>query len=89
MRRALLVLLAAVFASACVLTSAVADTAFTDPAGDAAEAPDVTGVTVSNDTGGNILFHVALTNFTPESLVQVYLDTDKNASTGDDGSDYL
>ena len=89
MRRALLVLLAAVFASACLLTSALADTAFTDPAGDAADAPDVTGVTVSNDTGGNILFHIALTNFTPESRITIYLDTDKNASTGDDGADYL
>jgi hypothetical protein len=89
MRRALLVLLAAVFASACVLTSAFADTAFTDPTGDAADAPDVTGVAVSNDTGGNILFHIALTNFTPESRVTIYLDTDKNASTGDDGFDYL
>jgi len=88
MRRALLVLLAAVFASACVLTSALADTPFTDPAGDAVDAPDVTGVTVSNDTGGNILFHVALANFTPESRVTIYLDTDKNASTGEDGADY-
>jgi hypothetical protein len=88
MRRALLVTLAVVFASACVLTSALADTAFTDPAGDAADAPDVTGVTVSNDTGGNILFHIALTNFTPESRVTIYLDTDKNASTGEDGADY-
>lgn len=89
MRRALLVLLAVVVASACLLGSAGADMAFTDPAGDAAVAPDVTGVAVSNDAGGNILFHITLTNFTPESLVRVYLDTDKNASTGDEGSDYL
>jgi hypothetical protein len=89
MGRALLVTLATAFASACVLTSALAGTAFTDPAGDAADAPDVTGVAVSNDAGGNILFHVTLANFTPESRVTIYLDTDKNASTGEDGADYL
>ena len=50
---------------------------------------DVTGVAVSNDTGGNILFHVTLANFTPESWVAIFLDTDKNASTGDDGADYV
>jgi hypothetical protein len=78
MKRALVVTLAAVFASACVLTSAFADASFTDPAGDAADAPDVTGVAVSNDKGGNILFHVTLNNFTPESRLTIYLDTDKN-----------
>jgi hypothetical protein len=89
MKRALVVTLAAVFASACVLTSAFADASFTDPAGDAADAPDVTGVAVSNDKGGNILFHVTLNNFTPESRLTIYLDTDKNASTGEEGADYL
>ena len=89
MKRALLVTFAAAFASACVVTSALADVSFTDPAGDAADAPDVTAVTVSNDTGGNILFHVTVANFTPESRVVIYLDTDKNASTGEDGSEYL
>lgn len=89
MRHFLFALVVAVLASGFVLTSALADASFTDPAGDAQDAPDVTAVTVSNDTGGNIMFHIAVTNFTPESEIVIYLDTDKNASTGDDGSEYL
>jgi len=87
-RRFQFALVAAVLASGFVLTSALADASFSDPAGDANDAPDLTAVTVSNDTGGNITFHVAVTNFTPESDVVIWLDTDKNASTGDDGSEY-
>jgi len=69
-------------------TSALAGSSFTDPAGDSGDAPDITAVTVSNDNGGNILVHVALANFTPESTVTIWLDTDKNASTGQDGFEY-
>jgi len=69
---------------------AVADSAYTDPAGDATgDAPDITGVQVSNDTGGQILFRVAVSNLTPESMLWLTLDTDNNAATGKDGSDYV
>jgi hypothetical protein len=89
MRRSLLVVFAAALASGFVLTSALADSPFTDPVGDATgNAPDITAVQVSNDSGGNITFHVAVANGTPESELTIWLDTDKNASTGDNGYDY-
>jgi hypothetical protein len=88
MKRALLVVCAAALLSAIPLSAAVAEASFADPAGDAGDAPDITAVQVSDDTGGNILFHVAVTNFTPESEVVIWLDTDRNASTGDLGFDY-
>lgn len=88
MRRALLATFAAGLVAAFVLSSALADASFGDPAGDAADAPDVTAVAVSHDTAGNILFHVAAANFTPESTVTLWLDTDRNGSTGDAGFDY-
>jgi hypothetical protein len=49
------------------IAAAAPPATLTDPAGDAGTAPDITAVTVSNDSRGNILFRVALTNFTPES----------------------
>jgi hypothetical protein len=89
MRRISLLVFGVALVSLSLLTSAFAGMSFTDPAGDAADAPDVTAVTVSNDIGGNIMFHVAVANFTPESRIVLYLDTDKNASTGEDGADFL
>ena len=89
MKRALLIVCAVVLFSGVALTSALADTPYNDPVGDATgNAPDLTQVVVSNDTGGNLLFHVAVTNGTPESMVRLWLDTDKNYSTGDSGFDY-
>jgi len=84
----LFALISAALVSGFVLTSALADASFTDPGGDAKDAPDVTAVAVSNDAGGNISFHIAVTNLTPESDIVIWLDTDKNASTGDDGAEY-
>lgn len=90
MKRALLITFAAALASACVLTSALAEVSFTDPAGDAGDAPDITGVQVSNDNGGTILFRVGVSNLTPESNLMLFLDTDKNSATGSlFGADYL
>jgi len=89
MRRSLLLLLAMALASGFVLTSALAGSSYTDPAGDATgNAPDITAVQVSNDNGGQILFQVAVANLTPESAVFVPIDIDKNAATGDDGDEY-
>jgi hypothetical protein len=89
-RRVILVVLAAAVVSALASLSALADAAYTDPAGDATgDAPDITGVRVSNDTGGQILFSVAVSNLTPESMLWLTLDTDNNKATGKDGSDYV
>lgn len=89
MKRALLITFAAAFASAVVLSSAaLAEGSMSDPAGDAGDAPDITGVQVSNDSGGTILFRVAVSNLTPESQVFLALDTDKNSTTGDRGPEY-
>lgn len=72
------------------VSAAVAESSWTDPAGDATgNAPDITGVQVSNDDGGQILFRVAVANLTPESALYLMLDTDKNAATGDDGDEYV
>ena len=88
MKRALLITLAAALASAVVITAALAEGSWSDPAGDAGDAPDITGVQVSNDNGGTILFSVAVSNLTPESQLFLALDTDKNSTTGDDGMEY-
>ena len=90
MRRSLLVLFAAAVASGFMLTSALGDATYTDPTGDATgNAPDITDVQVTNDNGGQITFNISVTNLTPESDLFVFLDTDKNATTGDHGSDYV
>jgi hypothetical protein len=89
MRRSLLVVFAAAVASGFVLTSALAGSSFTDPAGDATgNAPDITAVQVSNDNGGQILFQLTVANLTPKSIMLLSLDTDKNAATGAHGFEY-
>lgn len=71
---------------------------FTDPAGDASSgAPDITKVTISGDEStGMITFSVTATGLRPVAgdgmwrFVDVWLDTDRNSSTGDprDGTEY-
>jgi hypothetical protein len=78
--------------SVAVLGVAVAgaESSWTDPTGDAlGNAPDITAVQVSNDSGGQCLFRVTVSNLTPESALYLYLDTDKNAATGDAGFEYM
>lgn len=82
MRRTLLAACAAALLAAVPLSAATVDASFTDPAGDAGDAPDITAIQVSYDSGGNILFHLTLTNFTPEADVAILFDIDRNASTG-------
>jgi hypothetical protein len=66
---------------------------FTDPTGDAEEdAPDITGGSVALATDGTLTFTVAIpgmTFFGPNNAVAMFLDTDRNRSTGQDGSDYV
>lgn len=74
-------------------SGAGAASTFTDPQGDAVGgAADITQVVVSNDLDGNITFAVTLadrTTFTPDDLLLILLNTDKNASTGVSGVDFV
>ena len=73
-------------------SGAGAASTFTDPQGDAvAGAADITQVVVSNDLDGNVTFAVTIadrTTFTPDDLLFIFLNTDKNTSTGVAGIDY-
>jgi hypothetical protein len=97
---AVLATLAALPAIAIASSSATAATAsnsqtYTDSTGEDPAAPDITTIVVSNDDAGNITFQVNISNrptFTQDMLVDIFLDTDKNATTGDTqlfGADYV
>jgi hypothetical protein len=66
---------------------------FTDPTGDSGNAPDIGNMTVSNDDNGLVTFQIAIPNRanldSAQDLVLIGLDTDLNASTGQQGIDYL
>ena len=64
---------------------------FSDPQGDATGgAPDITQAVLSNDFDGNVTFALTIdrTTFSADDQLFVFLDTDKNASTGVGGLDY-
>jgi hypothetical protein len=74
-------------------------TSFSDPAGDViGDAPDIGGVTVSNDDAGTITVRIAFpnrsalrtsrTNPNERDFVGIYLDTDRNPQTGCVGADF-
>lgn len=66
---------------------------FTDPTGDNGTAPDIATVAVTNDEHGQYTFTIGFaTPYTGSDEVALFLDTDKNFSTGDPnslGADYL
>ena len=99
-RLAVLLLLAALLVGAPVALGGSTRTAansatFTDSAGEDPSAPDITSVGVSNDDAGNITFSINISNrpaLTPDMFLLVFLDTDRNPSTGDIdslGADYV
>jgi hypothetical protein len=69
-------------------------TTFADSTGEDANAPDVTGVIVSNDDAGNITFQINISNrpaLTQDMFLVVFLNTDQNSATGSPallGTDY-
>jgi hypothetical protein len=69
-------------------------TTFEDSTGEAADAPDITRVIVSNNNAGLITFKLNIPNrptFTEDILVNVDVDSDNNPATGDPttlGADY-
>jgi hypothetical protein len=68
---------------------------FPDSTGEDANAPDVTGIDVSNDDAGLMSFHINVPNrpaFTADMVFLLWVDTDSNAATGDPdllGTDYV
>ena len=68
---------------------------FVDSTGEDPNAPDITGINVSNTDGGLITFHVAISNrptLTSDMTVLLWLDTDANPATGDPqslGAEYV
>jgi hypothetical protein len=63
---------------------ALADRAYSDPAGDSGTAPDVTAVRTTHDSAGTITFS-ATTNqpaLASDASVYVYVDSDRNPATG-------
>jgi hypothetical protein len=79
---------------ACVLAcagGAGAAATFADPAGDAVGgAADMTQVAVSNDAAGNITFGFTIdrATLTPDDLLLILLDVDRDATTGFGGIDF-
>jgi hypothetical protein len=58
---------------------------FTDPAGDSGGGPDVSSIVVSNTAAGRIRIEVLLANATTlrnEDFIGVFIDADRNTSTG-------
>lgn len=85
--------------TAGLVTAARTAATFTDPAGDAPGAPDITGAALADDPAtGTITLKVTAVGFataatTPggENLVKAYIDADRNESTGSvdqDGAEY-
>jgi hypothetical protein len=78
-----LILVAGRATSAVAMVTAPAATTFSDVAGDAGGAPDVTSVVVSDVAAtGTITIAVTAPGLAPVSDVHVFIDADKNASTG-------
>ena len=81
----LIALTALVVGSIASAAAFAGEKAYTDGAGDSGTAPDLTSVTVS-DTNGFLAFKI-MGNLVPSTAYAVYVDTDRNQSTGDDGDE--
>ena len=67
-------------------------TTFPDSTGEDVNAPDITNIVVSNDDAGMITFQVNIPNrpaLTPDMFVLIFIDSDNNSTTGDDGAEYV
>ena len=75
--------------------SATNSQSYLDSTGEDPAAPDITSIGVTNDDTGAITFQVNIANrpaFTPDMLLDIFIDTDKNAATGSSqlfGADYV
>ena len=94
-----LVVLALTVLPAIALGSAARSTtnsqSYPDSTGEDPAAPDITSIGVTNDDTGLITFQINIANrpaFTPDMLLDIFIDSDKNAATGSSqlfGSDYV
>jgi len=65
-----------------------ADADFTDPTGDANGAPDVTNVSVLNDSANRVIFFAKIAGgkaMEADGELSFIVDSDKNRETGDGG----
>jgi hypothetical protein len=89
----LLLLLALTPAGSASPTNAAANSVtFTDSTGEDAAAPDITTTAVSNDDQGMITWKINTPNratLTGDMEFLIFLDSDANPGTGDDGFDYV
>ena len=74
-----------VLTAAALVPAAGSTGRYVDPTGDAATAPDVTGVTVEGDAVGQLLFTINVARFPTEgdTGLLLFLDTDLNGTTGE------
>jgi hypothetical protein len=92
--RHLLLLVAAAVALALGVpgaASAGSPVSVTDPSDDAGSAPDIIKVTVADDGAGSFTFTIELAtmpDLQPDGFIVVFLDTDRNVSTGRNGSEF-
>ena len=91
-RKLFIVVALTVGALVAVLPAGAAGSAtFDDPNGDGGAGPDVVSIVVSNDDTGVITFAFNYANrptLVGDDVIDIYLDTDRNAATGDRGADY-
>jgi hypothetical protein len=67
------------------------NTSFADPAGDSGTGADFTQIQVANDYDGNVTLVLDLANrttLTGDDFISIFMDTDKNQSTGRFGVDF-
>ena len=64
---------------------------YMDPAGDSGNAPDITSILVSNSPNDQIVFRINMTGLVvpSDTKLLVAIDSDRNPSTGNNGTDYL
>ena len=92
-RRALVLGLVAL-ACAAVPAGASNTQTYQDSTGENPAAPDITTIVVSNDDAGMLTFQINIPNrpqYTRDQIIEVLVDTDANAATGDPqslGADY-
>ena len=77
------------FASASALfvlavSGAYAEQSYSDPAGDAGTAPDMTAIRATHDSAGRVTFTVATNQavLPLDSSIDIYVDSDRNPATG-------
>ncbi|MGL6279567.1 MAG: hypothetical protein ACRC50_08455, partial [Gaiella sp.] len=89
MRRALgILLLGAVFVLAAT-SAALADQSYTDANGDGGAGTDITTVTVRSSASGRVTMQLASASpIVANHAVAVFVDADKNQSTGGQGDEY-